>query len=139
MSLIDQVAAVVDAFDLTPELGPLVIERRGEPVKNEFGEYVPATPVPFNLEPWSAHNVTGRDLDQVPEADRNSEVVQFYARNSSFPFGITDGFRVADGGNGADVALYLGRRFRIVTVRDFSSQGRAWCAFGVLEETQAIA
>jgi hypothetical protein len=130
----DPVAELIDEFDLTPDLGPLEIERRGVPVKNEWGEYEPAAAVPLFLSPWTAHNVSGRDLDQVPEADRNSEIVQFYARDGSFPG--APGFKVADDSSAADIVLYKGRRFRIVTVRDFSAQGRVWCAMGALVEVQ---
>jgi hypothetical protein len=139
VSVVDPVATTVDEFDLTPTLGPLVVERRGQPVKNDFGGFDPAAPVPFNLTPWSAHNVTGEDLDEVPEADRTSEVVQVYARDGSFPGGVSLGFRVANRGEGTDVFLYKGRRFRVTMVRDFSAQGRVWCAWGVLEETQSPA
>ncbi len=135
MSLVDPVASTVDDFDLTPELGPLLVERRTSPVKNTTGGYDPASPSTISVQPWSAHNVTGRDLDQVPEADRNSEVVQFYTRDGSWP-GVAKGFRVADQGSAADVVAYNGRNYRVTTVRDFSPQGRVWCGFGVLMETQ---
>jgi hypothetical protein len=138
MSVMDPVATLVDEFDLTPGEGPLVVSRRGQPVKTATGGYGPATAVPFNLSPWVAHNISGRDLDQVPVADRNSEVVQVYARDGSFPGNVTNGFRVADGGKAADEFLYRGRRFRVVMVRDFSIQGRVWCAWGELLDTQAI-
>jgi hypothetical protein len=135
----DPVATLVDEFDLTPTEGPLVVERRDPPVKNARGAYEPSPAVPFNCTPWTAHTVTGRDLDQLPLADRNSEVVQIYARDGSFPGVVSNGFRVADGGKGVDVFLYQGRRFRVIKVQDFSSQGRVWCAFGALEETQVSA
>lgn len=135
MSLVPPVASTVDDFDLTLALGPLIVERRGQPVKNARGGYDPATATLLSLRPWSAHNLDGRSLDQVPEANRNSEIVQFYARDGSFP-GAVKGFRVADDGSDADVLRYLGRFYRIVRVRNFSKQGRVWCAFGALMEVQ---
>ncbi len=135
MTLIPEIASLVDEFNL----GPLTVERRGPKTKTKFGDFETPAPDVFEIDPVSAHNVTGRDLDQVPEADRNSEVVQFYARDRSWPAGKEKGFRVADKGKLPDVVLYNGRRYRIATVRDFSTQGRVWCGFGVLEDLQAKA
>ncbi len=135
MTVMDPVSSLVDDFD--PGIGPLTVERRVAPTQNEFGGWDASPAITFQLSPVAAHNVSGRDLDQVPEADRNSEIVQFYARDGSFPAGIDVGFRVSDQGYGADVVLYEGRRYRIVTVRNFSPQGRVWCAMGALEDVQA--
>lgn len=111
------------------EVGPLTVERRSTPTQNVFGGRTPAIAEQFTLDPVSAHNLTGRDLDQVPEADRNSEVVQFYTKVR---------LHVADGGHVADVVLYRDRRYRIVRVRDFDLQGGIFCAFGALEDLQAV-
>lgn len=138
MSLVDPIATLINDFDLTAELGPLVVERRVAAGKNAFGAYEPAAGVPFNLSPWSAHDVSGRTLEQMPEADRNKGPVQFYARNGSFPGVVAKGFRVSDDGSDSDVMLYRGRRYRTTMVRDFDAQGRVWCAVAVLEDVQAI-
>lgn len=119
------VASLVDDFNV----GPLEVERRNPPTQNEFGGYDAATASVVTLDPVAAHNTTGRDLDQVPEADRNSEVVQFYTRERLF---------VADGGRAADVVLYRDRKFRIIRVRDFEVQGGVYCAFGALQDVQAV-
>ncbi len=137
MTFMDPVATLVDAF--APDIGPLTVERRNAPTKNAYGEYVPATASTFQVYPVACHQLTGRDLDQLPEADRNNGAVQFYARDGSFPGGVTKGWRVSDGGKDADVILYNGRRYRLAKVPDFSLQGRAWCAIGVLEEVQETA
>lgn len=134
----DPVASLVNDFDLTPDEGPCVVDRYPQPTKNARGAFEPGSPSPFNLSPWVAHNVTGRDLLQLPEADRNSEIVQIYANNSSFPGAIVKGFRVADDGKGADIFTYRARRYRVIMVRDFSIQGRVWCAWGTLEDTASI-
>ena len=117
------VAPVIVEFNV----GPLAVERRSAPTQNAFGGRDSAAPVPIVLDPVSAHNLTGRDLDRVPEAGRNSEVVQFYTFVRLF---------VADGGNAADVVLHRSRRYRIVKVRDFEVQGGVYCAFGALEDVQ---
>jgi len=111
-------------------VGPLTVERRGPRVQNGRGGFdaAPATNVVFD--PIAAHNVDGRDLEQVPEADRNSEIVQFYPIERMFT--AADGFT-------PDVVLYNSRRYRIVKVRDFNIQGGVYCAFGALEDPQAQA
>jgi len=133
-SLMDPVSTIVDDFDLTPELGRLVVERRPPPLKTATGGFAPAAATCIKVSPWSAHNVSGRDLNQVPEADRNGEIVQFYSKDASWPLGSNKGFKVADDGFAADIVVYQGRRYRVVTVRNFSAQGRAWCALGSLME-----
>ena len=120
-----EVADLIDEFDI----GPLIAENFPEPVQNQFGGFDAGTPVEVVLDPVAAHNLTGRDLDQVPEADRNSEIVQFYIKVRLF---------VADGGRAASVVNYRDRRYRVVTVRDFELQGEMFCAFGALEDVQAI-
>ena len=118
------VADLVDRFDV----GPLQVERRTPPTPNAWGGFDTAPATVLSIRPISAHNVQGRDLDQLPEADRVSEVVQFYTRTRLYT--ATDGFA-------PDVVLYQGRRWRIVTVRDFDPQGGIYCALGVLEDPQA--
>ena len=132
MALMDPVASLVDDFNL----GPLTVERMGPRILTSTFGYDAGSVIALTINPVAYHNVTGRDLDQVPEADRNSEVVQFYARDGSFPAGQL-GWRVADDGSQADVILLGSRRYRVVTVRNFSDQGRVWCAWGALEDKQA--
>lgn len=122
MSLPLPVADLIDEFDV----GPLTVERRVTPTQNAFGGYTDAVATQVILNPVAAHNVVGRDLEQVPEADRNTEIVQFYTKVRLF---------VADGGQVADIVTYNDRRFRIIKVRDFDLQGGIYCAFGALEET----
>ena len=118
-------ADLIDEFNV----GPLEVERRDPPTQNQFGGFDVATAEEVILNPVAAHNVIGRDLEQVPEADRNSEIVQFYTVVRLF---------TADGGRVADVVTYNERRYRIVTVRDFKLQGGVFCAFGALEDVQAV-
>jgi hypothetical protein len=119
------VGSVIDEFNV----GPLTVERRVPPDKNQYGAFDAAVGNNIVIDPVAAHNLTGRDLNQVPEADRNSEVVQFYTKVRLF---------VADGGFAADIVTYQDRRFRIVRVRDFDPQGGIYCAFGALEDVQAV-
>ena len=117
---------IIDEFDV----GPLTVERRGTSIQNQFGGYdVSTPPEQIVLSPVAAHNLTGTDLDQVPEADRNSEIVQFYTKVRLF---------VADGGHVADVVEYLSERYRIVKVQNFDPQGKVFISFGALEDAQAV-
>ena len=86
MTFMDPVATLVDDFKI---VGGLVVDRRPAAVLNARSAYVEQAAVPFTVNPVAAHNLTGRDLDVLPEADRNTEAVQFYARDGSFPGGVT--------------------------------------------------
>lgn len=109
-------------------VGPLQVERRTPPTQNQFGGFEAAAPVVFDLNPVAAHTLNGRDLLQVPEADRNGEVVRFQTKVRLF---------VADGGHAPDVVTYRGRRWRIVRVDDYLLQGGVFIADGALEDLQA--
>jgi hypothetical protein len=108
-------------------VGPLQVERRLPPVQNSFGGFDRQAPTVFQLNPVAAHTLNGRDLLQVPEADRNGEVTRFQAKERLF---------VADGGQAADVITYRGRRWRIVRVDDYLLQGGVFIADGALEDLQ---
>jgi hypothetical protein len=124
---LDVDSLVVD-FDLTPALGPLKVERRLAAVLNEFGERVSPAPTFLRVRPWTAHTASGRNLLQVPEADRNSEVIEVYVRNVRL--------YVADSSRSPDVVHYEGRRFRVVTVNRFAKQGNVYFALAVLLDEQ---
>lgn len=115
---------LVDRFNV----GPLIVERRAAKTQNAFGGWTEPAATLLSVNPIAAHNLSGRDLEQVPEADRNRETVQFYTRGVRL--------RVADGGFLADVVRYRSRRFRIVTVRDYELQGDVYIAVGVLVDPQ---
>jgi len=133
MSLpIDVGSVVVDC-----NVGPLTVTRRTVPVQNSYGGFDPAASVLFLLAPVAAHVATGRDLEQVPEADRNRETVQFYARDASWPAGQSIGFRVADQGHAPDVITYNGRDYRFTTSQNYSTQGAVWCGLATLVDLQA--
>jgi len=125
MSLPLPVGCLIDECNV----GPLPVERRLPPVQNDFGGFDASAPVAFDLNPVAAHTLAGRDLLQVPEADRNSEITRFQAKVRLF---------VADGGQAPDVVTYRGRRWRIVRVDDYLLQGGVFIADGALEDLQAI-
>lgn len=124
MTLLPAVASLIDDFNL----GPLTLYRKAAPTLNSYGEHVAASETAIQLNPVAAHNLTGRDLLKVPEANRNTEVLQFYTKVRIY---------VADGSQAADEILYQGRRWTVIGVQDYQLQGGCWIAQAVLEDTQA--
>ena len=108
-------------------LGPLTIERSGPPAKNAFGGMTPATPTNVVFDPIMWHTVTGRDLLQVPEADRAGEVREFYSVARLY---------VATDGQAPDVILQGGRRWRCIKAHSYDPQGGVYITFAVLEDPQ---
>lgn len=122
------VASLVEDFDLSPVLGPLKIERRAAPSLNALGEQVSSAPTYLRVRPWTAHTASGRNLLQVPEADRNTEVIEVYVKNVRL--------YVADASREPDVVHYEGRRFRVTVVNRFAKQGNVYFALAVLLDEQ---
>jgi hypothetical protein len=123
-----EVASLVHGFDLAPQLGALVIERRAAPTLDAQGGFVRVTPTLLRVRPWTAHTATGRVLLDLKEADRNKETTAFYVQNIPL--------YVADDNREADVFRYLGRRWVTMTVNNFGPQGRCRWALAVLADTQ---
>ena len=127
------VAPIIDEMDM----GPLTFTRMGPRTVNSFGGASAGNQTAFAITPIVAHTVSGRDLDAVPEAYRNTEVVRFYALNRSWPAGQARGWRVADGGENSDRQAYNGRTYKIINSEGYDMQARVWMALGALEDTQA--
>ena len=127
MPILPSVAVLITRFNI----GPLTLQRRVAPVRNAFGAFNAQPAANIVLNPVAAHTVTGTELDQVPEADRNSEVVEFYT---------TLRLEVAQvPGQAVDVISYQGRQYRIIAAHDYDLQGSLFIGFGQLEEVQAVA
>lgn len=123
MALPLPVNGIIDDFNV----GPLTVTRRGVPTLNAYGEMVDAAAVTFQVNPVAAHNLTGRDLLSVPEADRVNEVTQFYTKVRLY---------TATDNQAADVITYNSRDWRIIGVQDYQTQGACWIAQGVLVDQQ---
>lgn len=117
--LIDSPALVED-FDLTPALGPLVVSRPGAGALNEYHEHVDGAATTHEVTPWTAHTATGTVLEQVPEADRNSEHVAVYA--SGFLFELGDRF------------TYDGATWRVNTRNNYMTAGSVSFATAAKED-----
>lgn len=115
MSLPLDVAALVNEFNV----GPLSLFRPGAATLNDFGETAEAAETEIPLDPVCAHTLSGRDLEQLPEADRQRESVQFYARVEL---------------RNRDRIEYRGRSYRLTQAQDYQLQGACWIALGTLED-----
>jgi hypothetical protein len=136
-ALLDPLETLIDDFDVTADHGPITLTRRAQPTQNARGSFEASAPTIYSLAPVAVHTVAGRDLDRVPEADRTSEIREFYARAGSFPFD-PPGFRVADAAGAADVLGWDGRSWRVVTAYDYQPQANAWIAMAALVDLQAV-
>lgn len=105
--------------------GALTVHRPGAPTQNDYGGFDSAADVEVTIDPAAVHTVSGRELDQLPEADRTRETIQVYT---------TARLYVADGGQVADRIEWRDRMWRVVRVEDYAVQGGAWTALAVLEE-----
>lgn len=124
MSFLPQVAALVTMFNM----GPLRVNRPGLPTRDAFGDAVDASPVEFDLNPVHVQTVTGRDLEQVPEADRHKETICLFTH---------DRLHVADDGEVADRIEYprgCGRSYRVINVENYQPHGDVYMALAQLED-----
>jgi len=120
-----EVASLVDDFNI----GPITAQRRTAPTQNSYGVFVPAAPVNVILNPCVIHEASGRVLNQLPEADRNTQTIEVYTRGQRL--------YVADDNRPPDVVLYQGRSYRVSVVDDYLLAGGVYFALAVLEDPQA--
>lgn len=105
--------------------GPLRIVRADPPEQNATGGFDAARTKTIEMNPATVVTGTGRDLDRPPEADRNKETICVY---------VTQRLFVQDGGRAADVVCWADRSFRVIQVRDYSTQGGVYMALAELQE-----
>jgi len=106
-------------------IGPITCLRALPPVQNALGGYDPTEPRKVILNPIQIHTLSGRDLLQVPEADRNTETIQIYTVERLF---------VADEGRAADRVCYNERTYRVIKVFNEDRNGGVFIAYATLEE-----
>jgi hypothetical protein len=124
MALPLPVACLIDDCQIA---GGLNIRRAAPPAQNVYGGWDRQAYATIRISPIAVHNLTGRDLDQLPEADRNSEAIRVYTKVRLF---------VADGGQAADVVEYQGRLWRVTQVLDYSLQGAVYVSTATLQDVQ---
>lgn len=104
--------------------GPITIQRATQPTQNAYGGFSDEVPSGVVLDPCVVHTISGRDLEQVPEADRNKEIIAVYSTSRLY---------AADGGQAADVVPYKGRDYRVIKVEDYDDHAGVWVAWAALE------
>ena len=120
-ALLPNLAPLLASFNV----GPLVVHRVALPSQNARGGFDDAADGTFDLNPVCVHTLSGRDLEQVPEADRNRETIQIYSQVR---------MNVADEGTTADVVEYDCRRWRVFHVENNARQGGVYISYAVLED-----
>lgn len=121
MALLPSVAGLLNTFNV----GPLTLTRRGAPTRNEYGEWVEASGTSVILNPVAAHNLSGRDRANLPEAIREREAIEVYTR-----------VRVYSGNDGqaADTLVYRGRTYVCIQTMDYDLQGDVYISIWTLED-----
>lgn len=109
-------------------IGPITCLRAVPPTQNAFGGFDPSPERKVILDPIQIHTLSGRDLLQVPEADRNKETIQLYTVVRLY---------VADDGQAADRVCYHDRIYRVIKVFNEDLNGGVFIAYASLEEPGA--
>lgn len=122
MSLPLDVAPVIDAF----RVGTLTATRQGARVKSASGVYGPGATTSITLSPVATHPLSGRDLEQYPEADRLKGMRAFYTR-----------VQLKAAGDASDFITYEGERWRVVNVYRAGDIGDSWIVHTVRLEANA--
>jgi hypothetical protein len=119
-------AACIAEFDS----GPVEVRRYDAPTQNAFGghDLAPKRTITLPSGEVTVAPASPRDMNQVPEADRNLESICVYS---------VVRLRVADEGFGADRVCWDDRIWRVVSVRNLETQGGAFISVAALEEPEA--
>ena len=124
MPTLSNVAGIIPSLATA---GGIDVARKGLPIQNSYGEYEAAPEVIIHIEPVVVHNLSGRDLDQLPEANRNRETIEVYTRVRLF---------VSDDGQDADIVIYRARRFKAIQAMDYELQGGVYITICSMEDKQ---
>ena len=125
MPVLSNVNGIIESLKIP---GGCQIARKSEPIQNAYGTYTAAAETIINVPKCVIHNLGGRDLEQLPEANRTRETIQIYTYIRLY---------VADGGKDADIVIYRGRRFKVIRVMDYDLQGACYISIAQLEEENA--
>jgi len=110
--------------------GGINVHRRAAPTQDVYGDWQPSAESVFNVDPASAHNLTGRDLEQALGADGNGEAIRVYTKVRLY---------VADGGFATDHVAYQGRLWRVTQALDYDLQGGVYVSTATLQDVQGTA
>lgn len=125
MSLVE-VFTLLDDPDMHIPGGLLVTRTSKGTAQDELGRFTTTVNSTTRFNPIMVHDIDGRELQQLPEADRNFETVQAYARQRFF---CDDSFQ--------DFVAYNGRDWKVVKVADYLIQGGGfWALIQMREKIQ---
>lgn len=106
--------------------GPVEVLRGLPPQQNEYGGWEKASAQKrFTLQEATIHTLSGRALENFPEADRNTELVEVYTKER---------LHAADDGQAADRLCWHDRVYRVVKAFNERQAGNVYLAYAALEE-----
>jgi hypothetical protein len=117
------VADIINEFNV----GPVRIDRYAPPTQNQYGEWVEASPTTIYVNPCAIHNLSGRSMNEQPEADRNQETIEVYTKIRLFS---------AEDNRAPDVVHYQGRTYTVETTMNYGLQGGCYMSIATLEDRQ---
>ena len=121
MSFLPQPAGLISMFNM----GPLRINRPGQPTLNAYGAHVPAAPSEQVLNPVHVQTVDGRELEAEPGLDAHKETICLLTRVRMY---------VSDDGETADQVEYADRCYRVAKASNWDPHGGFYITFAQLED-----
>jgi len=122
MSLTDTFMLIDDPDMRIP--GGLTVSRTSKTTaQDQYGRFAQNPAVDFLVQPIMVHEASGRDLQQLPEADRQVETIKTYTKARLY---CDEGFQ--------DFVNYHGRIWKVTRVEDYSIQGGGYVCLAQLKE-----
>jgi hypothetical protein len=122
MSLINTFALIDDPDMQIP--GGLVVTRTSHSsAQDQYGRFPSNPSADFTVAPIMVHEASGRDLQQLPEADRQVETIKVYTKVRLY---CDTGLQ--------DFIAYRSRLWKITRVEDYSIQGNGYVCLAQLKE-----
>ena len=121
MIFIPEAGMLVSMFNM----GPLRLNRPGQPDQNRFGGFDEAPAKERALNPVHVQTLTGKEVESEPGIEAHKEHICVFTRERLY---------AADDGEVADQIEYEGRCYKIVKVEDWRRHGGIWCSWAALED-----
>jgi hypothetical protein len=102
--------------------GGLTVNRTSAAVQNSRGGWDRPPPLAVHYDPIAVHNISGKALLQVSEAQRTSAAVQLYTQAPIYK---------------GDVLVYNGVLWLVLQVADYALQGGAYIGQATLQDPQS--
>lgn len=95
-------------------LGPLSIERRPVPVRDEFGRYIEQAPEIVVSPRHFIHTADGVEYETLPEYAQDREIIEVYTTIDLIFEDLT---------HAPDVVPYKGRKYRVANIKEYINVG----------------